>query len=258
VDFDAPSAVSLLGIPGLAAEEADSRLLLGTDLEHDTLSQSLFEDGDAIESLISSLESPENLNSTLNSDKVDTQSIMKQARDFTSRQHITPAGVESPEESERRLEPASDFKNSDDDITSDEDADEEEAAKYVERLLEQLDSDTQNEHRDSADLQNVNSPSQNPDQTPRSSTTNDEDDLSSRLTALNLPSDPSDLPGSKKTLRKDNDVPDCCCICYDNATTKCLDCEGDQLFCVRCWWEMHTSDGTDAGDHQHRTVKYQP
>lgn len=91
-----------------------------------------------------------------------------------------------------------------------------------------------------------------------------EDDITARLAALKglgstlvndlgLPSAPTTKPVDKtaketkgKGLKKytDEEMDTWCIICQDDATIKCVGCEGD-LYCARCWKEGHM--GVDAG-----------
>lgn len=241
------SSAALLGID-FDSLSKDARLHLG-DLEHDGVPESMFT-GDAIEDLLSAVGNRQDLPpTTTNEDPAHTQSLLDAARDIVQRPRNDPH--------DRGQQPATAVEIEDD--SSDENAEEEEAARYVEQLLEQLSSEPQEPPLATADK------APEPEGHGAASTRQkqhpiDEDELASRLTALNLPSVPSETPGSAKAKgarRGDDSAPDCCCICYDNATTKCLDCEGDQLFCVRCWWEMHMEDGSDWELQRHRSVKYQ-
>lgn len=100
--------------------------------------------------------------------------------------------------------------------------------------------------------------------TPPSQTTDDA--LSARFASLGLglPSAPSFSPAkkpvrvtksTKATLPKytDEDIDSWCCICNEDATVKCLGCEGD-LYCNGCWKEGHgNGPGQERG---HRAVVY--
>lgn len=136
-----------------------------------------------------------------------------------------------------------DIDSSDGKSDSEEEEEEAEAAKYVENLLKNI-----------AENPPPASPTEASNKSPsRASVDGDEADLSSRLAALSLPSAPNTQPGYQPK-RNNDETPDFCCICYDTVKLKCLDCEGDQLFCVRCWWEMHM-DG--EGDSGHKAVKFE-
>lgn len=83
--------------------------------------------------------------------------------------------------------------------------------------------------------------------------------------ALGLPSAPSFNPKNKpvtitKTVKKsgleqytDEDIESWCCICNEDATVRCLGCDGD-LYCGECWNEGHgTGPGQERG---HRGVVF--
>jgi hypothetical protein len=87
--------------------------------------------------------------------------------------------------------------------------------------------------------------------------------------ALDLPSAPTSVPlsrarpsgspsvaSAKKTPRfADEEIDTWCIICQDDATIKCMGCDGE-LYCARCWREGHT--GPDAGfeERGHRWTKW--
>lgn len=47
-----------------------------------------------------------------------------------------------------------------------------------------------------------------------------------------------------------------CIICNDDATLRCLGCDGD-LYCTNCWWEGHKSDDAECQFTKHEAVKYE-
>ena len=94
-----------------------------------------------------------------------------------------------------------------------------------------------------------------------------DDDLEARFASLSLPTTPSTKPGAKKhnsasakaksnlPTYTDEDIESWCVICNEDATVRCLGCEGD-LYCQECWAEGHT--GPDAGydEKRHKAVLY--
>lgn len=104
-----------------------------------------------------------------------------------------------------------------------------------------------------------------------------DDDLANRFSSLGrsrakdplgLPQAPSFSPTKKPTrvmttqntlsssnsrIAADDDVESWCCICNEDASVRCLGCEGD-LYCASCWSEGH---GTGAGQERgHRAIEY--
>ncbi|KAF2013294.1 hypothetical protein BU24DRAFT_234405 [Aaosphaeria arxii CBS 175.79] len=76
---------------------------------------------------------------------------------------------------------------------------------------------------------------------------------------LTLPSAPSFSPAKKppKVTAKftDEEIESWCVICNDDATLKCLGCDGD-LYCRNCWMEGHRSEGAGYEERRHRAVVY--
>ena len=79
---------------------------------------------------------------------------------------------------------------------------------------------------------------------------------------LGLPSAPSFSPAKKppkviKTLPKhtDEEIDTWCLICNDDATLKCLGCEGD-LYCQNCWMEGHRGESAGFEERRHRSVLF--
>jgi len=84
--------------------------------------------------------------------------------------------------------------------------------------------------------------------------------------ALGLPSAPTAAPGRKakaagKVVKKkgpaftDEEIESWCVICNDDATVRCLGCEGD-LYCAQCWKEGHVGKDVGLEERGHRWAKY--
>ena len=100
-----------------------------------------------------------------------------------------------------------------------------------------------------------------------------EDALTARLTALfspslsqtdalGLPSAPSFSPTKKPPKiqsslanKLDDEIETWCIICSDDATLRCLGCDGD-LYCRKCWMEGHRGEGAGLEERRHRAVEY--
>lgn len=81
--------------------------------------------------------------------------------------------------------------------------------------------------------------------------------LSPATNELGLPSAPTFEPRKgvmKKKPSTDEDVGSWCIICQDDATVKCVGCEGD-LYCAGCWKEGHTGPDVGWEEKRHRWVK---
>jgi hypothetical protein len=83
---------------------------------------------------------------------------------------------------------------------------------------------------------------------------------------LDLPSVPNFIPAeSPRHITEQHETPwigdgnvepSWCCICNDDAIIKCLDCDGESLYCNQCWLEMHLREG-GFGERRHRRVQFQ-
>jgi len=167
-----------------------------------------------------------------------------------------------------------------DDKTEDQ-KDEEDADDYISQVLAQLDiekkyaQDKMGTEDDNADTENEkaaegkptglelpSAPTELPSPPPQPQTTDDA--LSARFASLGLglPAAPSFNPANKpirmskpSNLPKytDEDIDSWCCICNEDATIKCLGCDGD-LYCAECWEEGHgPGPGQERG---HRAEEY--
>ncbi|KAL1603971.1 hypothetical protein SLS60_005563 [Paraconiothyrium brasiliense] len=100
-----------------------------------------------------------------------------------------------------------------------------------------------------------------------------EDALTARLAALSspspsqtdslgLPSAPSFAPTKKPpTIQSsfakkiDDEIETWCIICNDDATLRCLGCDGD-LYCRKCWMEGHRGESAGFEERRHRAVEF--
>jgi len=79
-----------------------------------------------------------------------------------------------------------------------------------------------------------------------------------------LPSAPTFHPSAISLLPKsttlprftDEDIENWCIICNDNATLKCVGCDGD-LYCSRCWKEGHLGESAGFEERRHRAVRFE-
>lgn len=80
-----------------------------------------------------------------------------------------------------------------------------------------------------------------------------------------LPSAPSFAPASRPTNVStnvflasrfaDEEMASWCIICNDDATLKCLGCDGD-LYCQTCWWEGHKGESAGLEERRHKAVVF--
>jgi hypothetical protein len=78
--------------------------------------------------------------------------------------------------------------------------------------------------------------------------------------SLGLPSAPTFKPADKpvKGIMKkftDEEIDAWCIICQDDATVKCLGCDGD-LYCATCWKEGHMGPDVGYEEKMHKWTKY--
>ncbi|KAF2154624.1 hypothetical protein K461DRAFT_202993, partial [Myriangium duriaei CBS 260.36] len=156
--------------------------------------------------------------------------------------------------------------------------DEKDAEEYIAAVLAGLETeDATGEEKDDVvsteedgeetALKLPSAPTVLPPSTPKTQAAQDLDDaLSARFASLGLglPAAPSFSPGKKPItvvgkvkggLEKftDADIESWCFICNEDATVRCLGCEGD-LYCAGCWKEGHgNGPGQERG---HRALEY--
>ena len=89
-------------------------------------------------------------------------------------------------------------------------------------------------------------------------------------TSLSLPSAPTAVPSAQTRANNDssanlfpstpgytdNEVDSWCTICLEDATVRCMGCDGE-LYCERCWWEGHRSEDAMKEERGHKAVKFE-
>lgn len=74
--------------------------------------------------------------------------------------------------------------------------------------------------------------------------------------SLGLPSAPTFKPADKLQKKfTDEEVDSWCIICQDDATVKCLGCDGD-LYCANCWKEGHMGPDIGWEEKRHKWAKW--
>ncbi|KAI5459172.1 hypothetical protein BGZ63DRAFT_360946 [Mariannaea sp. PMI_226] len=84
--------------------------------------------------------------------------------------------------------------------------------------------------------------------------------------SLNLPDVPRDAPSKSKpqssfkrltsrTNYTDDDVDSWCNVCLEDATLRCRGCH-DDVYCTRCWREMHVGPAAAFDDRSHKAVQF--
>jgi hypothetical protein len=79
---------------------------------------------------------------------------------------------------------------------------------------------------------------------------------------VSLPSVPTFQPSDKKVKRlttttnyTDQDMENWCVVCLEDATLKCPGCD-DDVYCARCWAEMHVGPSAGFDERSHRAVQF--
>jgi hypothetical protein len=84
----------------------------------------------------------------------------------------------------------------------------------------------------------------------------------SQTDSLGLPSAPSFSPRKKPAIgtnlqqRIDDETDTWCIICQDDATLKCLGCDGD-LYCQLCWTEGHRGESAGFEERRHKVLLFE-
>ena len=131
-----------------------------------------------------------------------------------------------------------------------------------------------------SEIPNLSNPSSPPTANPKSTNPSTDASLAARFASLttsilepavsssftlNLPSAPTTLPSTNSTKTTSNrnldtDYTDAqietwCSICTDDATLRCLGCDGE-LYCTSCWMEGHRGDDAGMEEKGHRAVLF--
>lgn len=82
--------------------------------------------------------------------------------------------------------------------------------------------------------------------------------------AFGLPSAPTFHPEdrpvtgvAKKPGYSDEDMKTWCIVCLEDATVRCAGCDGD-VYCARCWKDMHVGPAAGYDERGHRWEKFDP
>lgn len=161
-----------------------------------------------------------------------------------------------------------------------------EAQDIVARLLDEMDLERQNEvpaeeerskapekgEDDDGELSFPSTPSKLPEPAtaePSRKSMDFESDIAARMAALRglgaanelgLPSAPTFKPIDKPVkgvMKKytDEEIESWCIICQDDATVKCMGCDGD-LYCANCWKEGHMGPDVGREERGHKWTKF--
>ncbi|RVX74475.1 hypothetical protein B0A52_01601 [Exophiala mesophila] len=107
-------------------------------------------------------------------------------------------------------------------------------------------------------------PSKLPDPVAEPDTNDNDDDLASRFAGLSLPTVPTSIQkkssGGTSHAKPaigftDEEIDDWCIICSDDATLRCVGCDGD-LYCTNCWIEGHRGEDAGMEERRHKAIQF--
>ncbi|KIW17023.1 hypothetical protein PV08_04214 [Exophiala spinifera] len=111
-------------------------------------------------------------------------------------------------------------------------------------------------------------PSKDPEPVPgvgeHDTSQDNDDDLASRFASLSLPSVPTTIRSAKPSTPTksgtgagftDEEIDTWCIICNDDATLRCIGCDGD-LYCTNCWMEGHRGEDAGLEERRHKAIQF--
>lgn len=215
------------------------------------------EDEQSLEELLAALEASHDPLKAKKTDAEAAQDLMRQARAALQLSHDSGEQADGNHEGHSGYEAGRQHQHDEDE--SKQPTEDEEADEYVQKALAAVkldETETQEDDESRADEEDDTQTTFELPSAPTSSLPS-----SPQAESSFLPSAPTFIPLAKSAAAKptqafpDEEIETWCIICSDDATVKCLGCDGD-LYCGNCWNEGHR--GPDCGweEKMHKTVKY--